>query len=190
MRTEQKLFAVAILTALVLVGISAYFFMFVQALHQKEHITRETLESMSKEQLIDYILLKQAEGGPKTGYYVLPVAVFLSAIVGVFVSYRLLSRSEKAQDVARVNAHVLLQLLKDDERKVVEKLLEHGGEIRQYELVRMTDLGKVKVHRVLKSLEDRGVVDIEKIGKVNNVRLRSEIYDALRGGAKRSANSR
>ena len=183
MRIEQRLFAVAIVTALVLVGISAYFFMFVQALHQKAHLTRDALESMSKEQLIDYILLKQAEGGPRTGYYVLPFAVFLSAIVGVFISYRLLGRSERAQDIARANAHVLLQLLKEDERKVVEKLLEHGGQVRQYELVRMTDLGKVKVHRILKSLEDRGVVTIEKIGKVNNVRLRSEIYAALRSSA-------
>jgi len=183
MRTEQKLFAVGILTAVVLVGISAYFFMFVQALHQKDQITRDQLEQMTKEELIDYILLKQAEGGPKTGYYLLPIAVFLSAIIGVFVSYRLLSRSEEARDTARVNAKVLLQLLKDDERRVVEKLLEHGGEMRQYELVRMTDLGKVKVHRILKALEDRGVVTIEKIGKVNNVRLRKEIYEALSDSA-------
>ncbi len=180
MRNEQKLFAAGVFTALVLVGISAYFFMFVQALHQRPHVSREDLEQMTKEQLIDYILVRQAEGGPKTGYYVLPVAVFVSAIVGVFVSYKLLGRSESARDAARANARVLLHLLRDDERRIVEKLIEHGGEMRQYELVRMTDLGKVKVHRILKALEGRGVVIVERVGKVNNVRLKREIYDALK----------
>ena len=180
MQPAQRVFLVGILVAIVLVGLSAYFFMFFQALHQKPPVSQEQLEQMSKKQLVDYILLKQAEGGPKSGYFFVPIAVFVSALTGVAVSYYLLVRAETASKSARVSAEIILSLLRDDERRIVQLLLDNGGQMRQYELVHMTGLNKVRVHRALKALEDRGVVEIQKIGKVNNVRLRRELYDALR----------
>lgn len=181
MNLERKVFLAGFITAVVLVGISAYFFMVFQALNSKsKQLSRSELEQMTREELIDHILIRQAEGGAKLGYYVLPIAVFISAIVGTAVAYVLMSRSEASRRRARINARILLNLLRDDERVIVEKILEHGGEMRQYELVHSTGMNKVKVHRILKALEDRGVVVIEKIGKVNNLRLRKELYEALK----------
>ncbi len=181
MDIERKVFFAGFITAVVLVGISAYFFMVFQAVNARENkLSIDEMEQMSKEELIYHILVRQAEGGAKLGYYVLPIAVFISAIVGTAVAYILMSRSEEAKRRASVNAKILLNLLRDDERRVIEKLIEHGGEMRQYELVHATAMNKVKVHRILRALEDREVIFVEKIGKVNNIRLRREIYEALR----------
>ncbi len=181
MNLERKVFLAGVVTAVVLVGISAYFFMLFHALNSKSnHLSRDELEQMTKEELIDHILIRQAEGGAKLGYYILPIAVFISTIVGTAVVYVLMSRSEAARRRANVNARILLNLLRDDERIVVEKILERGGEMRQYELVHSTGMNKVKVHRILRALENRGVIVIEKIGKANNLRLRREIYEALK----------
>ncbi len=92
-----------------------------------------------------------------------------------------MQRGEEARRSAQHECEDSSHLLRDDERKIVQLLLENDGQMRQYELDHMTGLNKVRVHRILKALEDRGVVEIQKIGKVNNVRLRKGLYVALSG---------
>ncbi len=99
--------------------------------------------------------------------------------VGAF-SYYLLGHEVVVQkEISRKNAGVLFELLDHSERIIVQKLVEQKGKARQYEFAYDSKLGKVKAHRAVKKLASKGVVTIEKLGKVNSVVLKPEILDAL-----------
>lgn len=86
--------------------------------------------------------------------------VIIIAIAIVFV----LRFSRKPEKLA-------LSVLDEYERKVVDIISAAGGEVNQRKIVQETNLSKAKVSRVVKSLVDRGVVEIERMGRTNKVKL-------------------
>jgi len=109
------------------------------------------------------------------GWYVeqegsaLPVIVygisFISLLVGASIVILFQWRINKAQ-VSRT-----LQLLPADERKLVSVLMDHDNALEQNRLVALSGLNKVKVSRLVKVLEGRGVVRKARQGNTNLVVL-------------------
>ncbi|NUN11647.1 hypothetical protein HUU53_03295 [Candidatus Micrarchaeota archaeon] len=96
------------------------------------------------------------------------------------LSYYLMGKEVDSQkEIIKKNTRVLLNLLDFDEKKIIEKLLEEKGKAKQYELAYSTKLTKVKAHRAIKKLVSKNVVEIQKIGKVNSVKLNQEILEGL-----------
>lgn len=62
--------------------------------------------------------------------------------------------------------------LKPDESEVMEIIEGSGGEIKQRRIVESTDFSKAKVSRLIKDLEERGLVEKEKVGRTNRISLR------------------
>ncbi len=56
----------------------------------------------------------------------------------------------------------VMRVLKDDERKVVERLVSAGGKMLQKDIARQTGFSRVKTHRILYRLSARGVVIAKK----------------------------
>jgi len=65
----------------------------------------------------------------------------------------------------------ILPLLKDDEKRFLIALKESNGEMLQNKLVLKLNLSKVKVTRVLWSLERKGLIVKERNGLTNNIKL-------------------
>lgn len=65
----------------------------------------------------------------------------------------------------------VLPMLKEDEKLVIESLLAHNGFTNQKFLVKESGYSKAKVSKVLKSLEQRGVIRLERVGRNNKVYL-------------------
>ena len=70
---------------------------------------------------------------------------------------------------------VLLKFLNYNENKVLKKLIEHNGNVLQSEISRIPNMGKVKAHRVLKDMEIKGIISIEKYGKTNRIALSTDV---------------
>jgi len=70
---------------------------------------------------------------------------------------------------------VLLKFLNYNENKVLKKLIEHNGNVLQSEISRLPNMGKVKAHRVLKDMEIKGIISIEKYGKTNRINLSGDV---------------
>jgi uncharacterized membrane protein len=70
---------------------------------------------------------------------------------------------------------VLLKFLNYNENKVLKKLIEHNGNVLQSEISRLPNMGKVKAHRVLKDMEIKGIISIEKYGKTNRINLSEDV---------------
>ena len=109
------------------------------------------------------------------GWYVeeegsaLPVIVygisFISLLVGASIVILFQWRINKAQ-LSRT-----LRILPAGERKVVSVLMEHGNALEQNRLVALTGLHKVKVSRLVRILETRGVVRKARQGNTNLIVL-------------------
>ena len=103
--------------------------------------------------------------------YLLIIISSLGVFVGGLTHYLPLEYLEKKArtDEVKTKQTVLLNCLPEEEKRVVEILL--NGPKFQSEISRETGFGKVKTHRVLKRLETRGVIILERVGKTNLVRL-------------------
>ena len=81
--------------------------------------------------------------------------------------------AEDAEHVERVQSlDAVMHVLSEDERKVVEVVASAGGEaILQKDIRWKTGLSRVKVHRVLARLAQRGIVRVEKYYNTNKIAL-------------------
>lgn len=125
----------------------------------------------------------QISSGNACGCFI-PIALFIPflASVGLFIGmlvYSLLSPSESKE---KINREDFLKLFDGDERKIIGELIEKG-EILQSRLVKRTGLSKVKVHRVLKKLKEKGIVEKEPAGKSNMVAISGNIKDLCADGS-------
>lgn len=68
---------------------------------------------------------------------------------------------------------VLIRASKPDERSVLQVLHDSGGVCRQKDIVFKTGLSKLKVHRIIARLAERGIVQAKRIGKTNEITLPS-----------------
>lgn len=91
-------------------------------------------------------------------YFVIGIAV---VSIGIFFIIRKIKKPQE----------VILSVLDDYERNVVTIISQAGGEINQRKIVQQANLSKAKISRVVKALEERGIVTIERLGRTNKIKL-------------------
>jgi uncharacterized membrane protein len=75
---------------------------------------------------------------------------------------------------AATNGHAyesVAKTLTEDERKIIEVLNAHNGKYLQKYIKNETGLSRLKTHRIIARLADRGIVSLEKSGNTNQVYL-------------------
>lgn len=87
--------------------------------------------------------------------------VLLIAIIMALMFYRFYMKEGKMK--------LVLPVLKDDERKVVEAMMKHGTGVNQKAVVRESGYSKAKVSKVLNSLQERGLIKLERLGRSNKI---------------------
>ena len=68
-------------------------------------------------------------------------------------------------------ADVILSVLDEYERKVFE-IVRKEKQVRQRKIVNETNFSKAKVSRIVKNLEKRGLIEVEKRGRTNILRIK------------------
>ena len=68
---------------------------------------------------------------------------------------------------------VLIRASKPDEGSVLQVIHDSGGACRQKDIVFKTGLTKLKVHRIIARLAERGIVRVKRMGKTNEITLPS-----------------
>lgn len=96
---------------------------------------------------------------------VLLIAIAALAIATTALVIVLVMRRKSAVPVA----------LSDVEKSILETLRSSGGAAYQYELQRRLGIPKSTLWKVLRRLERRGLIIIEKVGRYNFVKLRTRI---------------
>ncbi len=108
-----------------------------------------------------------------------PVFVLGGIVIGAVVFFFVTSKLEDKQRNVKKLSSVMLKFLNPDERKLVDLLIENNGKALQAELTRLPGMSKVKSHRIIQRLMDRGVIEKETLGKTNIVRFSKEIKEGL-----------
>ncbi|MFH1506543.1 MAG: hypothetical protein ABIE94_06175 [archaeon] len=101
----------------------------------------------------------------------------LGVVVGSFTSYYMMKRfmQEKKEYVHNIDS--TLQFLDSEERGLVKTIIAHKGIIKQALLNKESKMDKVKIHRVLKRLEGKGIVVKERDGKINIIKLEDKLKE-------------
>lgn len=153
--------------------------LYVQKNRELRQIDPLELESMSQPDIIQYIYERQSQNRMPL-YYLIPVFAFFGLAVGATIYHVMSSDLEKKEKTIEQNNKVILKLLTGEERNVVNTLVEQGGKVRQYELSHLPNLNKVKTHRIILKLEQKGIIEKQRLGKVNNIVLNKELYEFLK----------
>ncbi|HUK79494.1 MAG TPA: hypothetical protein VLU91_02395 [Nitrososphaerales archaeon] len=74
---------------------------------------------------------------------------------------------------------LVLRTLKPEERKVVSVLDAHGGTYLQKFISKEAGLSRLKTHRVIAGLSERGIVHAERHGNTNEVTLVKWFHDGM-----------
>ena len=74
---------------------------------------------------------------------------------------------------------VVLRTLKPDERMVVGVLDAHGGTYLQKFITKEAGLSRLKTHRVVAALSERGIVHVEKRENTNEVSLVKWFHEGM-----------
>lgn len=108
-----------------------------------------------------------------------PLLFALGFLLGA-VAFYFFAETRKVERIeVKPDRDAVLRLLDSDERKVVSRIVDEGGRILQSEISHIEGMGKVKAHRVLDRLQQRGVVEIEGHGKTNLVKLSKDLQNVF-----------
>lgn len=113
------------------------------------------------------------------------LSTVLASVVGVIyflvlpeikTSYEL-----DSQDSARTGVQMIMRTLKPEEREVIKVLEVHGGKYLQKYITKEAGFSKLKTHKVIARLSERGIILAEKKGNTNEVSLANWFLDAMKG---------
>ena len=74
----------------------------------------------------------------------------------------------------------ILKFLNPSEQKIVKILLKNDGWILQSQISKSENMTKLQVHRVVKNLEEKKIVESEHYGKTNKISLTSDFKKSLK----------
>jgi uncharacterized membrane protein len=113
--------------------------------------------------------------------FLLFLSTVLASMVGV-VYFLILPEMKNYQESGsngKENTTMVLRTLKAEERTVVNVLHAHGGSYLQKYVTKESGLSRLKTHRIVAALSERGIVIVEKQGNTNKVSLVEWFQDGL-----------
>lgn len=80
-----------------------------------------------------------------------------------------------------VGRELVARLLEPKEMAIVERLIEQPKGMAQSDIVKMPGMTKLKAHRVVERLKQKGIITVQKDGKTNQIKLDSRTRSILSG---------
>ncbi|MBU0953590.1 MAG: hypothetical protein KKA90_04190 [Nanoarchaeota archaeon] len=109
----------------------------------------------------------------------IPLLVGFGVMAGAGTFYFMSQRITVKESLLKKNTEILLRFFNKDERIVINRLIENNGKVLQAEITRLPGLSKVRSHRIIKRLIERGVLEKEDYGKTNMIRFTKEVREGL-----------
>ena len=124
-----------------------------------------------------YVQTEISSGNACGCFIPIPIFIPFIASIGLFIGTMIYYMFSPKFD-KKIDKKSLLNFLDGDERKVFEVVLDKK-EINQAQLVRETYLSKVKISRIIKRFENKGIIKKISIGKINMIKLYKKISELL-----------
>jgi len=133
--------------------------------------------------IISFAVFYTTENFSSTCGCKLPLWVIIVSIssLGLFVgsaTYYILSNSFiKEKKEIEANLLKFLDVLDEDDKRVLICLIENKGEISQSKLTKILGSNKVKTSRIVARMEEKGLIKKEKSGMTNKLILNDELKE-------------
>ncbi len=107
----------------------------------------------------------------------IPVVIFLVGLLtglAILIYYFPEIRPRTSKEIIKDNPNpldVVLYMVNPDEKLIINAIKKLGKNAYQYEIAKTTELPRMKVHRNLKKLVDKGVIELEKEGKMSKAKF-------------------
>ncbi len=124
------------------------------------------LSNLAADRLLRFQVLYENIQPSITILWYIPLAIAAVASAA-FVIVRRMKKSRE----------VVLSVLDGFERKVMDVIIASGGAANQRKVVQETNLSKAKVSRVVKSLAERGLIDVERLGRTNKLKAKKKMFE-------------
>lgn len=124
-----------------------------------------------------YVQTEISSGNACGCFIPIPIFIPFIASIGLFIGTMIYYMFSPKFD-KKIDKNSLLNFLDGDERKIFRVMLDKK-EINQAQLVRGTDLSKVKVSRILKRFENKGLIEKVSVGKINMIKLNKGISEII-----------
>jgi len=108
-------------------------------------------------------------------FYPVIIISFLGSVISILAGLSLFDLLRK-KERKELTKSVIDSMTTPEEKLVIKELEANNNELTQSELVKRTNLSKVKVHRIIKRLESLKVVSKYPYGVTNKIKLEKEIY--------------
>jgi len=109
------------------------------------------------------------------------LSTVLASMVGVIYFLVLPEMKNSLSGNGKDTTSIILRTLKPEERKIVSVLDAHGGTYLQKFITKEAELSRLKTHRVIAALSERGIVQVERYGNTNQVSLVKWFHDGMTG---------
>ncbi len=99
-----------------------------------------------------------------------------SGIIALLAGITILSLVRE-KEIKSIKKQTVDSLLLPDEKALIETLKKFNYELTQSQLAKESGLTKVQVHRAIKKLEDKGVIEKHNYGLTNKIILKKELIE-------------
>jgi len=110
-----------------------------------------------------------------TLFYPVIIVSLLGSVISVLAGLSLMDLLRK-KEKKELTKSVIDTMTTPEEKLVIKELEAADGELTQSELVKKTNLSKVKIHRIVKRLEHLKVVSKYPYGVTNKIKLEKRVY--------------
>ncbi|MFB6089324.1 MAG: helix-turn-helix transcriptional regulator [Candidatus Aenigmatarchaeota archaeon] len=126
-----------------------------------------------------YVQTQISDGNACGCFIPLPVFIPFVASIGLFIGTVTYYLFHPELEKKKISKDWILDCFEGDEKSVVKKILDNDGKTLQSKLVKETTFSKVKIHRILKKLENKGFIKKSSYGNTNKVEVKDELRDIL-----------
>ncbi|MFW6282786.1 MAG: helix-turn-helix transcriptional regulator [Minisyncoccales bacterium] len=95
----------------------------------------------------------------------------LGLFVGSITYYLISNHFLKERKEIRKNVNQFLNLLEEEDKKVLDMIIKEKGKINQSDLTKKLNFDKVKISRIISKMEKKGILKKEKKGMTNKIIL-------------------
>jgi len=104
------------------------------------------------------------------------ILILFSGIISLACGFTIMSITRE-KEIKKIKQETADYLLLPDEKKIIEALKRNNYTLAQSKITIDSGLNKVQVHRVLKRLEMKGLIEKHDFGLTNKIVLKKELFE-------------
>jgi uncharacterized membrane protein len=99
--------------------------------------------------------------------------MFTGSLIYYFLSFNIIKEKQNA----KISINKILNFLEENEKEILKLIIKNKGKITQSSITKELKLDKVKVSRIINTLEKKEIIKREKQGMTNLVKLNEQLKE-------------